>query len=256
MSFPPLQIRDLLVVMACLIVAFGGTSRAAGEEKSTDRVRKEIQRTGPHTYKVGAVNIDAKARTIRCPGRINMNRGGPIELLACTEKGKLHETILILEVEPLHLQLALLLLDLNMGRNPAVEYPEGSSERRRDPADTVAISVRWEKNGEEDVDAEVVERPAHELLYNVKKERPMQPARWAFIGSRQVRGRFGAKMTGSLVVTYHDPLGILELALEEVNSDIWYEANAKTVPEVGTKVEMIIRADTEDAGEEEDADEE
>lgn len=215
---------------------------AEAEQRPSPDPSKKIRRVGPDLYELGNLRIDAEKRRITCPGRINMDRGGPIELLACTDRGKLHETILVLDVEPLHLQLALLLLDLKMGRNPAVQYPEGSSESERDPGDTVAIRVRWERKAEGEGEAETIEHPAHDLLYNVKKERPMQPARWAFIGSRHVRGRFGAKVTGSLVVTYHDPLGVLELALEEVNSDIWYEANARVIPEVGTKVEMIIQA--------------
>jgi hypothetical protein len=215
---------------------------AETQERPSPDPSKEVRRIGPDLYELGNLRIDAKKRTITCPGRINMDRGGPIELLACTDRGKRHETILVLDVEPLHLQLALLLLDLEMGRNPAVKYPEGSSENERPVADTVAIRVRWKQEGEGEQEAKTIEHPAHDMLHNVKKERPMQPARWAFIGSRHVRGQFGAKVTGSLVVTYHDPLGILELALEEVNSDIWYEANAKVIPEVDTEVEMIIQA--------------
>jgi hypothetical protein len=246
----PIAWADSLLVCVLLVFLSPVLQAAESKQPSPPDAAQKIRRVGPNLYELGNVRIDAGARTISCRGRINMDRGGPIELLACTERGKRHETILVLDVEPLHLQLALLLLDLDMGRNPAVKYPEGSSENERDAADTVSIRVRWKENAAGKDEAETVEHPAHDLLYNVKKKRVMQPARWAFIGSRQVQGKFGAKMTGSLVVTYHDPLGILELALEEVNSDIWYEANARVIPEVGTEVDMIIQAPEKEDGRE------
>ena len=235
--------------LAVTVLWFHAAHALSSAERRSGRMGEAselIRKVGPEQYELGNLRIDAEERSIRCPGSINMDRGGPIELLACTKGGKVHESILVLDVEPLRLQLALLLLDLEMGRNPAVEYPEGSPELERRPADTVAIQVSWKETGRKEGKGNEIFRPAHELLYNVKKKRVMQEARWAFIGSRKERGRFAAGVTGSLIVTYHDPYGILELALEEVNSDIWYEANSKVLPPVGTGVELTIRASRKD----------
>ena len=214
----------------------GGSSAGLGASEQV------VRQVGPHRYAVGRLLVDLERQAIRCPGRINMAKGGPIELLACVPGGKVHESVLVLDAEPLHLQLALLLLGLEPGRNPAVQYPAGAPESSREPGDMVELYIEWsESAGGQESGARIVRRRADELLYNVRSRRPMGETLWVFTGSRWVEGRFAADMEGSLIATYRDQLPILELSLEEVNDDIWYEANEGMVPPVGTEVELIIR---------------
>ena len=214
---------------------------SAPPKDSGGAVERKPRRIGPDLYALGTLTIDAKQGSIRCPGRVNMASGGPIELLACLPTGKVHESVLTLDVEPLDLQVALLLLNLEPGRNPAVKYPEGAPELSQKPGDTVDIRVEWQEPVAGGEGTRTVSRRADELLYNVVAKKPMPQTRWAFIGSKWAGKRFGAGIEGSLIVTYHDPLGILELSLEEVNDDIWYVVNDKAVPPVGTKVELVIQ---------------
>jgi hypothetical protein len=172
-----------------------------------------------------------------------MDEGGPIELLACLPRGKTHESVFVLEVAPKDLQVALLLLGMQEGRNPAVEYPPDSAERERPLGDEVRILVEWREPGEEAAgERELHRAPAERFLYNVEVDSPMAEATWAFLGSRMVNGRFGADLDGSLITTYHDPLAILELALPTVNDDIYYVVNKEHCPPVGTPVELVIQA--------------
>ena len=200
------------------------------------------RKIGPGLYALGKVTIDARKRTIRCPGRVNMRQGGPIELLACLETGKVHESVLVLDCKPLHVQLALLLLDLKPGRNPAVDYPKETPEAAKDPGDLVNIFVEWSGPGEKDEPPRKVRRRAGELLRYVDTSKAAGPQKWAFIGSLWAGKRFGADIDGSVIVTFHDSLAILELAATEVNDDIHFNANEKALPKVGTKVELIVQA--------------
>jgi hypothetical protein len=147
-----------------------------------------------------------------------------------------------MNARPFHLQIALLLLDVTPGYNAAVKNIPESQRANKKPADTVEIDVRWQTRGEEGDKKKWVERPAGQFLYNVKRKKPMKEVRWAFIGSKWVEGVFKADQTGSTIVTFRDPFGVLELASKEVNSDTWFEANEEAIPPVGTPVELIIRA--------------
>jgi hypothetical protein len=204
-------------------------------------VRPAVRRLGPGLYAVGNATIDVERRAVRCPARVNMRRGGPIELLACLAEGKVHESVLVLDVAPLDLQIALLLLGLEPGRNPAVHYAEGEAHPTREGS-PVRLKVKWAGPGksEQPVDAGL-------LLRNVKTGGTAEGARWVFTGSRWVEGRFGASIEGSLVVAYHDPLALLELQAEEVNDDVYFNANEAAIPEVGTEAEFIIEAVPADA---------
>ena len=236
------------------------------EQKSPEQAPPEqpvIRKIGPDLFQVGALRLDAKKRTIRCPGKVVMSEGGPLDLLASLPTGKTYESIFALSMRPMDLQVALLLLGLEPGRNPAYKYPEGSADLQRKPGDEVLIYVEWQpkpKPGAGDQSAASdapkvaakeeapapVRVPAEQFLLNQKTKQPMTDAHWAFLGSRIVDGRFGADLEGSLIATYHDPLSILELAHHAINedqyTDMTYAINAGICPPVGTPVDLVIEA--------------
>ncbi len=204
-----------------------------------------IHKMGPGFYQIGNVVLNSEARTVRCPGRVNMTEGGPIELMACLPRGKTHESVLTLDIEPKHLQVALLLLGMKEGRNPAVRYPEESPERQRPPGDEALISVEW-RDPAAKPDAKPSRLRAEKLLFNVEADTPQAEATWVFLGSRVTDGRFGADLDGSLITTYHDPLAILELCAATANDDIYYIVNKELCPPIGTPVELIVEVPEKD----------
>ena len=237
---------------ACLILALAAglavpcaaqdrPSSPAGPE-GLESLKKRARRVGRTQYELGALIIDTKQRTIRCKGKVNMAAGGPIELLACLPTGKVHESVLTLDLKPLDLQVALLLLGLEPGRNPGVRYRQGSAQASRPIGGMVELYVEWQEKGDRALEARTVRHRAEDLLYNTHGQRTVEATRWVFVGSRWDEGRFGADMEGSVVSTYYDPLAILELPLELVNDDTWGIVNEEIVPPAGTAVELIVQA--------------
>ncbi|MHC4480495.1 MAG: YdjY domain-containing protein [Planctomycetota bacterium] len=231
----------LAVAVLCPWALLGAVAPPEVPEVPAPEREPRIRKVGPHFYEVGLVLVDARERTARCPGRVNMDEGGPIELLACLPSGKTHESVFTLDVAAADLQVALLLLDMQPGRNPAVDYPEDSPEREKPPADRALIFVEWAPPAETAEPPAPQRSRAESFLYNVAADSPMAQATWAFLGSRMVEGRFGADLGGSLITTYHDPLAVLELALPTVNDDIFYFVHAEHCPPVGTPVDLIIQ---------------
>ena len=239
----------LLSGAVCLLTAFAALAAKAPGDGQTEQpapgqpVKPPIRQVGPHLYQVGTVTLDAEKRTVRCRGRVNMDRSGPIELLACTAEGKVHESVFVIEAKPLDLQVALLLLDLKDGRNPAVNHQEDDPDRLRPPGAETSIYVEWRAApAGEGQEPELRRERAERFLYHLQKKAPEDDARWAFLGSRLVGVRLGADLEGSVITTFHDPLAILELALPTANDDVYYYVNEKLCPPVGTPVELVIEA--------------
>ena len=94
-----------------------------------------------HIATLGAVRLDAATKTVIATGWVNQTDGA-VEVLACGPKGKVHESVFVLALNPLDLQAALLLAGLKGGEpmpDIGVGPPNGS------PLD---IYVDWRQDGE------------------------------------------------------------------------------------------------------------
>ena len=101
---------------SCFPVSSQGQS-AAGQQSGGRRkpgkaqAPPQVERITDNVYRIGAATVDIQARTVTCKGVINMDDGA-IEYLAVAPGGKTHESLLRIDVRPLHLQVALMMLDL------------------------------------------------------------------------------------------------------------------------------------------------
>lgn len=235
MRSPALRSNRFLLVMVCLVLPFtagGGRSAEAqaGSKKAKTPKPSQVERITENVYRVGAATVDTAARTVTCRGVINMDQGA-IEYLAVAPGGKTHESLLRIDVRPLHLQIALLMLDLEPKN--VLKY-QGDPTTPQGPP--VEIRVRWR-----DLKGAEQEARAEELILEEPALRPMPPNRWVFTGSRIIKEGFEADLGKSLVAVYHDPAAILDNPLPGgvTNS---YIVNAKRTPRHGTAVDFVIKA--------------
>lgn len=159
--------------------------------------------------------IDEARRSLRIPGRVNMDRG-PVEVLACTPGGKVHESVFVLDVPPHALQVGLLLLGLHPSADP-------------DTADRVAIHVTH--RGGPAV-------PAERFLVDARTGANLADEGWWFRGSRVVQGIFTAELSGTLVATYGDPSAILDNPRDSATNDEIISIDRQTIPQKGDSVEV------------------
>lgn len=179
---------------------------------------------------IGSVTLDAGARTVRMPGWVNQT-SGIVELLACGPRGKTHESVLVLDVNPLDLQTALLLLNLK----PPLSAATASEPGREPPAGPpVRLLIQWQENGSNrSVRAET-------LLYDTRTRGPLPNTHWIFSGSTEESGRFMALAEESIVATYWDPWAIINLPLPCGANDELLIVNTNTVPPLETPVTLTI----------------
>ncbi len=211
----------LLCFLLCALPAFAQTPKLPQQvgEKITDNV-----------YRIGQVILDVKAKTVTCEGKVNLQKGA-IDYLAVASKGKLHESVLELDAEPIHLNVALLLLGLKAGENLR-EHGDPTPPK----GGPVEILVSWEEN-----DGKRREVRIEELAWEVEKKRPMERTSFVFTGGRIVDGKFTPQQERSLIAVYSDADTLLNNPLPtRLNHDA-YSINEKLTPKVGTKVRVVFK---------------
>lgn len=186
------------------------------------------ERLDEDRLRIGKLIINQRTRTITAPAVINM-REGPIEYLAVTPEGKRHESLLVIDDRPLHLQVALMMLGLEPGEAVA---KVGSSATPVGPG--LTLGLRWKSEGK------TVRKPAAMLVRNAIKEEPVRRSDWIFSGSALTAGELAADIEGSFIATYRTPSAIINNALPEGSDDTAYEVNSSLCPPEGTAVELLL----------------
>lgn len=193
-----------------------------------------ITKLQENIFQVGAITINKKERFASIKGEINMS-DGPVEYLACTPNGKLHESVLSLQVEPYHIQVALLLLGLVPGDSP-IEFQGAPEPPCGDP---VRIVISWEENGKPKAYS-----PEH-LVTQFRTDKIMEETDWVFTGSQIMDGRYMAQAEGSIAAIFHDPFAIFDHRSLAGADDTLFQANKKVLPPVGTPVIFKIFSQTD-----------
>ncbi len=197
----------------------------------TDAALVKPKEISKGVYQVGNVMLDANKKEVVIPGEINIATGDTtIEFFACGLLGPSHESILMLDAEPLSLFTALGLLELSPGMNLEVQGdphdPEGSD---------VQVWVEW-KQGDK-----VVSKTARELVWNKFTKQPMEKTHWVFTGGRIRTNQLTSQLTHNIIAVHRDPDSILNHPLPGGIDDRTYRVNTDVVPPKGTKVKVIIR---------------
>jgi hypothetical protein len=211
-----------------------------------------VKKADDGTLRVGPAVINKERTEMLVPGRINQ-RSGIIEYLAVGPKGKVHESVLVLDLEATHLMVGCLLLGLTPAPLREQEDPGLRVVRDREQADPapperelnslVDLLVRWK--GE---DGKPVEIRAEELTWNRERKGSMARTAWVFTGSMIYRGNFVAELEQSYIGTWPDRSAIFNSPIPSKNpyrgAAFGFEANRRVIPALGTPIEFVVRKAT------------
>lgn len=231
-----MQRRPLGFLALGLILASSLAARAQTAPAGTDSPAPVIYPVGSEpqpepspvrwegtTAILGSVQVDSQTKTVTATGWVNQIEG-PIEVLACGIKGKVHESVFVLALNPLDLQAALLLAGLK-GGEPMPSIGEGPPKGA--PVD---LWVEWQAGGE------LRKARAESFVWNKQENAVLPETPWTFTGSVVKDGQFKALAEESLVVTYWDPYAILNIPLPCGADDEILSVNTNTVPPYETPV--------------------
>lgn len=174
---------------------------------------------------LGSVRLDTATRSVTATGWVNQ-ASGIVELLACGPRGKVHESIFVLSVNPLDLQAALLLAGLRggevmpgLGLGPALGSPVDMWVDWTDPATSEPRRAR-----------------AETFVRDIEADAPLPDGPWVFTGSVVYNGRFKALAEESLVATFWDPFAIVNNPYANGGDDHACYVNTDLVPPEGTAI--------------------
>jgi hypothetical protein len=201
----------------------------ARTQEDAGKLPAEAEKIGEDRYRLGKATVDLKAKTLTCGGKVNMDRGLIEYLAVVAPGGKLHESMLGLNVRPLHFQLGLILLGLEpkggLRFQGDTQVPQGAP---------VEVFVSWQRAGKS------VKVHAEDLAWDITKKRPMGRKAWVFSGSAVDKDGFVADRELSLIATFRDPAAIVNNALPTGSDDSAFKVNERIIPKWGTPVTLTL----------------
>lgn len=201
-----------------------------------------IREVSPGIFQVGGVKLEKAARRVSFPAKLNMT-DGPLEYLLVTGQGKLHESVLKSDIEPHHLQVAMLLLGAkgmqaapltNAPSSGPITQPPASERNPPLPGEPVLIEVSWTQDGKSQ------RRRIEELVFNKRAKEPMSKGPFTFTGSRVWQGKFVAQTEGSLIALITDPDAVFNNPRPNRDADDTWVVRKQEVPPLDTVVEVSI----------------
>ena len=192
-----------------------------------------IEKVSPGVFRLGEIRIQKESRSISFPAHVNMDKG-LLEYLLVRSSGKVHESLLRTDVDPYHLQIALLLLGFEGTDRPLSE--QGSSERPKGDPVEILVELRQKERSLSFKTEDWIARKTEKGFIGAGV------IDWVYTGSAVVQGQFLAHSTGSIVAIYHDPSALVDNASQGGESDeIWFVKEG-SVPPVGTPVIVTLKA--------------
>ncbi|MFA6293101.1 MAG: YdjY domain-containing protein [Victivallales bacterium] len=173
--------------------------------------------------RIGVITIHRREKEISFPGYVNMTVGD-LEVLIALPHGRVHESLLVSEADPMKFQLALLLIGAENGsREGGEKIPQGT---------ILNIDVK-PKDGKR--------VPVEDWLFNKKTAKGMDRFGWVFIGSSFTHDmRCLAKEEGNLVNVWSFGNTVLDNPALTGNQDDFIVVNSETVPKYGTPVTVYL----------------
>ena len=236
----------MMTWFALLLAVSAQVQPAAANRDRSVPTKPVVKEIAPGIVEVGAVRLDKKLRTVTFPAALNMD-DGLIEYLIVTTYGKTHESLLRTEIEPYHLQVAMLLL----GAKPAPPQPLASAppggpisaeqlaHMEEVKGDPVSIEVSWTQDGRPR------KKRIEELVLNLKTKSTMSRGEFTFNGSRVWEGTFIAQREGSIVSTIIDPDAMINNPRPGHEDDEIWQIIPKGLPPTKTPVTVIITLQSE-----------
>jgi hypothetical protein len=220
------------------------------EGEATSTKRKPAEKEPPDLRKVispelklkslteqGGVWVDTEQQRVVLHGEVVL-REGFLELFACPEGTKEHESVIAVKCKSFEVHTALLAAGLVPGKpvqfRPVYEVATGP---------LIQVRVVWESN-----DKKLRVSRAQEWIRNAKTGTEMEQG-WVFAGSRfwtdeQTGEEYYYADGGELICLSNFTTAMLDLPIEspQENTALMFEAFTERIPPIGTKVYVVLEA--------------
>ena len=219
------------------------------QEKPKDLVAEMLA-----TFTKGGIDLDLKSKTLSIDVEVG-HPGQPLEYLLVNPRGKAYEALLLTEVKASLLNAALLALGYQKGENARMvdkDPPPSMEEIEKGApiADIIPPSgmSAWFTVAYKDEVGRQRELPVEDLIVDLTAEKPVEGAKWIFLGGRMGAPNRGdppvflADLAGNLVsICYLDPPNhLMTMSHQRAADDNNWWVDEKNCPKPGTKLCLTI----------------
>jgi hypothetical protein len=169
---------------------------------------------------------------------------GLLEFAIVHQNGKIHESLLVTDISPFHLNVALKLLRykaseelfpiLDEDWKPTKEFPKVSDDVKA--AARVEILVSWKKE-----DGTTGKAALNDWIYHTTTEKPIRATPWIYSGSYVHNGAFQAQSTGDIGAIFTANSALFNYPGQDRELDTVWIPTPKRVPPVDTPVTITIK---------------
>lgn len=202
-----------------------------------------IKDLGDGKYSVGDITFQKKNRSISFPARVNLIEG-LLEYAIVQQNGKIHESLLVTDVSPFHLNVALRLLSYKPSEElfpildedfvPTKEYPVVSESVKA--AARVEILLSWKKE-----DGTKGEASLNDWITHAVTEAPIPAMPWIYNGSYIHEGVFQAQSSGDIGAIFTNYAALFNYPGKDRGLDTVWIPTPKRLPPVDTPVIVTIK---------------
>lgn len=228
------------------LLALNLPSSAQEEQAAEKKERKPIvTKIDENLFAVGKIKLNKQTKEISFPATLG-NPDSIIEYLIVNEHGKIHETLLITEIRPLNLNIAMKLLGYKESKElfKILDKDYIATDQYHTETDEVKklarfdIYIEW-LDGEE-------KRSHHinELIYNTitKKHALIRP--YVYTGSYLLEGKFKADISGDIIAILTTRASLANFSNEGRYDDTIWHPNPKKIPKPNTPLTIIFKKHT------------
>jgi hypothetical protein len=235
--------RSLLLLSALIITSSQGSAQVELPPQPVEISQPAIRELADGRWMVGSIVLNKEKRTAEFPAQVNMV-DGLVEYVLVHSTGKTHESLLVTDVQPYHLQVAMLLLgakgaDHSKRTNAPPSGPVNNSDllsKPQPPVPGTPMTIAFHSpNG----GTNGIYRGVNEFMYDRKKGMSMPSGNWNFSGSVVWEGAFIAQIEGSIIALVTDVGAMFNSRLPNRDADSsWFVRTAEIPRE---KTPIIIR---------------
>jgi hypothetical protein len=163
-------------------------------------------------------------------------------LMANRSAEKEHESILVADINALHIHVGLIAIGAKFGKPVQFQNDKGEEEFKPATGDKIRVLCRYEENGK------LVTVPAQQWIREAKTKKPLAYD-WVFAGSKffpDPEGKrppyYGANQ-GRVICTSNFGVALLDLPIlstDRTDQGLQFECNTEPIPPLQTKVTIIL----------------
>lgn len=220
-----------------------GTLGLSSLTQAEEQKKPEVKKLGESLYQIGKIHFDSSKSEIYIPTTLHHDKV-IMEYVLCTDKGKVHETLLTTDISPFNLNVVFKLLSfqeskelfpiLNKDYIPTDKLHTATEDQQQHSK--FSMSVNWE------IDGEKVSHPIEALFSHTNGSGSTMPtAPWVYGGSYMHNGQYRPDVNGDIIAILTDRTAIANYGGDTRNDDTLWVPNKEILPPVGTPIILTLK---------------